>query len=107
MLGGGQPPAAVKAVVQVLWHQLLQGAPTQAKVLDRPGKLAGGGGQRQHLSDDLEGLAALAVYVVGARLDLPDDLSVGASAKAVLLAKAHAGGSLAIAKAEPTKWAGP
>ena len=46
VLEGGQAPAAVRAVVQVLLHELLERAAAQPQVLDRVGQVAGRRRQR-------------------------------------------------------------
>lgn len=71
-----QPASAVGAVVQVLRDQLLQRAPAHSEVLDRPGKVAGGGGKREQLPHEVELLAAVAVDVHASGLDLAHHLPV-------------------------------
>src|SRR5215216_7275961 len=98
---GRQAAATVRTVVDVLGRELLQRATAQAQVLDGPGQPAGVRGERQHLSDDLELLAGLAVHVDAAGLDLADDLAVVAGPQAVSLTVAHAAGTISTAHADP------
>src|ERR687896_1352961 len=85
----------MRAVVQVLLDELLEGATAQPQVLDRVGEVAGRRRQRQHRPDHAELLAGLAVDVALARLGVADDLAVRASAQAILLAPRHEGEHIA------------
>jgi hypothetical protein len=75
-LDRGKAAAAVRAVVEVVWHELLERASAETQVLDRPGQVAGGGREGQEPAHDLELLSAVAVDVDRARLDLADDLAI-------------------------------
>src|SRR2546423_1711915 len=89
-----QPSPAGNAVVHVLPGQLLEWAAAEAQGLDGPCEVRGRGRQRQDLAHDLELLAALAVDVDPAWLDLADDLAVRAGSQAVSLIGAHERGTL-------------
>jgi hypothetical protein len=80
---GREPAAAGRAIGHVLGRQLLQRAPAQAQVLDRPGQAALAGRQRQDLPHDGELFTRLAVDVHGSGLDLADDLAIGLGAQAI------------------------
>ena len=78
-------PATCRTVVQVLLGELV--APgTEAKVLDRPGQPRGGGGEGEHLPDDLQRIAGLAVEIDLSGLGLDHDLPpAGGVAQAIAL----------------------
>src|ERR1700759_971226 len=83
-------PAAHRTVVEVLLGELI--APVaEPEVLDLPGQLGGGGGERQELRDPLQLLAGLAVQIDLVRSGLDDLLAAGRwRAHAVLLVQPHA-----------------
>jgi hypothetical protein len=83
------PPAASRAVVQVLLGELV--APVaEAQILHCPRQLGGCGGERQQLSDDLELRACVAIEVAAIGLGFDDDLAAGGGrTHAVLLARPH------------------
>src|SRR5206468_4020161 len=89
----GEAPAAMRTVGHVLWSELLQRTPAQAQVLDGPRQAARVRRERQDLADDLELVPGLTVDIDGSRLDLADQLAVGAGAQAVELVLGHEGGS--------------
>src|SRR3954453_14241067 len=85
----------MRAVVQVLLDELLQGAAAQTQVLHCVREVAGVGRQRKQLPDDLELLTGVAVEVRHAGLDLADDLAIGAGTQPVFLAVGHGAGTIA------------
>src|SRR3954447_16322898 len=83
----------MRTVRHVLRGKLLERAPAQAQVLDRPGQVALGRRQGQDLADDLELVPGLTVDVHRSGLDLADQLAVGPRAQAVELRLRHGGGN--------------
>src|ERR1700733_3375493 len=66
----------MRAVVQILLTELV--APVaEAEVLNRPGELGRGRGERKELPDDIEFLAGLTIDVVTPGLGLDHDLAPG------------------------------
>jgi hypothetical protein len=86
---GIHPLPAPRAVEQILLRQLVAVA-AETKILDRPGQLGRGRGERQQLGHNLELLPGVLVEVDLVRLRLDHDLaSVGRSAQAVSLKDSH------------------
>ncbi len=83
------PPSAVWTIVEVLLRELI--APVaEAEVLYRPGQLRHRRRQGQQLSDDLEWLTRVTVYVLDTRLGLDHHLSAaGGGPHAVSLTDSH------------------
>jgi hypothetical protein len=85
----GHPPPARGAVIEVLLGELVTPV-AEAQVVDRPGELGRGGGEREQLGDGLELLAGLAVAVDAPGLGLDDHLAAGRGcAHAVSLPQSH------------------
>src|SRR5436305_7568722 len=93
----GEAPPAVRAVVDVLRGELLERAAAQPEVLDRPGEVARGWGERQDLAHDLELLAGLPVDVDRPGLDLEDELAVRSRPQPVSLLLTHGGRNISAA----------
>jgi len=85
----GHPPAARRAVVEVLLGELV--APVaEAQVVDRPRQLGGRGGEGEELGDDLQRLARRPIEVGPTGLGLHHGLPArGGCAESVLLAQPH------------------